>query len=156
MSTKKIEINYLEYDSIDELPEEDKILIQSALNISENAYAPYSHFKVGAVVEFLNGERVLGSNQENMAYPSGLCAERVAVFSASSLRPRTPIKTIAIAARNEKGEIANASPCGACRQVLLEYESSLKHPIRVLFFNNNRKILSFNSVSDILPFHFEM
>src|SRR3954449_7557646 len=121
------------YDSIDELHEDDAWLLSEAREVTQHAYAPYSHFRVGAIARLSNGEVVAGSNQENASFPVGLCAERVLLASAASLFPRVPIDTIAISYDNEKGESNHPiSPCGICRQSLLEYETKLKHPIRVI------------------------
>ncbi|MGZ4091056.1 MAG: cytidine deaminase, partial [Bacteroidia bacterium] len=122
---KQLTINteFIVYDSIEDLDNSDKELLERAKEATLSAYAPYSNFYVGAAVLLENGSIVTGTNQENAAYPSGLCAERVAVFSASSLYPNTKIKAIAVSARTKnKKLIMPLSPCGACRQSMCEYE----------------------------------
>src|SRR3954469_24039176 len=121
------------YDSIEELSEEDAWLLNEARQVTEHAYAPYSHFQVGAVAKLLNGEIVAGSNQENASFPVGLCAERVLLASASSLYPNIPVASIAISYRSSEVESDHPiSPCGICRQSLQEFEQRVKHPIRLI------------------------
>ncbi|MCH8902936.1 MAG: cytidine deaminase [Bacteroidetes bacterium] len=136
----------------DEVTDEDAHLVESAKKISKSAYAPYSNFQVGASILLENGSQVDGSNQENAAYPSGLCAERVAVFSAASNYPGKTIKTIAVYANGSNDPVA---PCGACRQVIFEYEQKQKSTIRILLTNDSEKIFQINSVSDIFPMGFK-
>lgn len=153
METKEIRIIVQEYASIDELPENDRKLLITARETTSRAYAPYSGFKVGAAVELGNGEIVEGSNQENMAYPSGLCAERVALFYAGSKYPDQPIKAMAITAVNQKGELAPvAAPCGACRQVMLESEVRSETPMRLIL--DGEKIIVLEGIGSLLPFSF--
>lgn len=153
MIPKKIEINYMEYDSEKELEAQDQTLLKSAQNNLQNAYAPYSQFKVSALVKLAGNTHVLGTNQENAAYPSGLCAERVAVFSAKATHPEKEVEKIFIV--TEQGNELPFSPCGACRQALIEYEMTQKKPIQVLLKSGKSKIWKFNSVRDLLPFAFE-
>ncbi len=156
MKKLTLTIDYLEYDSIDELNAEDKSLMQKAQEASNTAYAPYSNFNVGAAVLLENGEIVKGSNQENAAYPTGLCAERVAVFSAASNYPGVAIKTIAITAKSSKIAVDNPiSPCGNCRQAISEYEVLYKKPIRFLLMGETGKVLELKSVESLLPLRFE-
>lgn len=154
METKEIRIYVREYDSIETLAENDGALLQLARQTTSNAYAPYSGFKVGAAVELANGELIAGSNQENMAYPSGLCAERVALFCAGSRFPEVAVKTIAVTAINSEGKVpAIAAPCGACRQVMQETEVRAKQKIRIIL--DGQPITILEGVESLLPFSFK-
>lgn len=141
--------------SYDELSEEYKKLIELAKENSRNAYAPYSQFNVGAVVLLENGVTVNGNNQENSAYPSSLCAERVAMYAANANYPNISPKAIAIAA-NTKGEFLKSpiTPCGSCRQVLLESEVRYNKPIEVILYGSEH-IYIISNVKDLLPLCFE-
>lgn len=147
------EITYLEYDSLNELSEQERDLVNKTESNLINSYSPYSLFKVSALIYFEDGTYVLGTNQENAAYPSGLCAERVAVYSAKSNYPEKTIKLITIV--TELGNEFPFSPCGSCRQSLMEYEMTQKSPIQVILKSGNSKIWKFSSISDLLPFAFE-
>lgn len=138
-----------------ELTPEQQQLVEAARKATFRSYAPYSHFCVGAAVLLENGVTIAGSNQENAAYPSGICAERTAAFYAHSAHPDTPFSTIAIAARDTDGlpTPQPISPCGACRQVLLEYETIAGHNIPVILVGNE-KIYIFPSVASLLPYSF--
>ena len=152
---KDLLISYQEFDSTAELGERDRELMQCAIAATKGAYAPYSGFQVGAAVRLKDGTVVVGSNQENMAYPSGLCAERTAIFAASAQRPDCrDYEALAIVGRNNKGECCEASPCGACRQVLSEYEQRQGHSMRVLCYLEGGRVRVFGKVSDLLPFLF--
>ena len=130
-------------------------LLQKAKEIALTAYAPYSKFKVGAAILLENNQIVSGTNQENAAYSDGLCAERVAVFAASSQYPHQKMKGIAIAAYDEKNEtFVGVTPCGSCRQVLLEYELKQCSAIKVIFSNQKGNILVFEKIKDLLPLAF--
>ena len=154
MIEKKITTTFIKSE-LNVLTDSDKNLIRIAKNSLKSAYAPYSGFLVGASVLLENGEVVAGNNQENVAYPSGLCAERVAIFYASSEFPNAKIKTIAITAISKKFEIKDViSPCGACRQVISEYEVKQNENIRVLLHQANDTVIIINSISDLLPFMF--
>ena len=120
----------------EELTAEEQHLIQLAIEATEHSYAPYSHFCVGAAVRLDNGIEIAGSNQENAAYPSGLCAERTALFYAGAQHPDQPVRMLAIAARGTDGELTEepTGPCGACRQVIIESETRAKDPIRILLY----------------------
>lgn len=143
------------YDSIDELNEQDAWLLNEAREVTQDAYAPYSHFKVGAIARLGNGEIVAGSNQENASFPVGLCAERVLLASAASLFPKVPIETIAISYHNENGESNHPiSPCGLCRQNLLEYESRVNHPIRVILGGLRGNVYIIERAAMLLPLSF--
>ena len=153
---KTIVIDYQEYESIDELPREDSALMQKAIGAIEGSYAPYSGFHVGAALRLKNGIVVEGSNQENVAYPSGLCAERTAIFSASAQYPQCrDYEALAIVGRNAEGVLCEASPCGACRQVLSEYEHVQGHPLRVICYLEGGRVRVFPSVVSLLPFSFD-
>lgn len=152
---KNLTLTFLEFDHFSELSENDQLLVTKANEIVENAYAPYSKFKVGASVLLENGEIILGSNQENIAYPSGLCAERVALFYAGANFPNLKIDTICIVAKGDLIPIDHLlSPCGSCRQVMSESEMRQNKPFRVILVSQNNKVLIFNSALDLLPLAF--
>lgn len=153
MNTIEIKIQ-VEYRLINELSDSERELIEAAKKATDNSYSPYSHFRVGAALRLSDGRIVIGANQENAAFPSGLCAERSAIFAAQSNWPEQSIESIAIAARNENGFVAvPVSPCGSCRQVMLEMEERYKHPIRVLLYGT-QGVHVINSVKDLLPLCF--
>ena len=154
MTNKEIKIAYQEFDSLNELCHKDRLLAEAAIDATSRSYAPYSNFNVGAAIMYEDGEIIQGSNQENAAYPSGLCAERTALFYASSRRPDTPIISLAIAA-SQKGTLCNipATPCGACRQVMAQYQVKSCKPMTVLLIGGE-KIWKFASVDDLLPLTF--
>lgn len=144
------------YDSKAELKEDDFNLMEQAHKAVIDAYAPYSHFHVGAAVLLANGKVVIGNNQENAAYPSGMCAERVAIWSAASRFPNEKVLKIAIAVKSNLKEVTKpVAPCGACRQTLLEYEVKQKAPISIFFMGETGKVIKSNSLSDLLPFAFD-
>lgn len=147
-------IDVKEY-GFDELPELWKRLVEEARTATRRSYAPYSHFCVGAAIALDNGEIVVGSNQENAAFPSGTCAERTACYYAGARYPDAHFDVIAIAARGTDGEFQKEpiSPCGACRQALLEYEKLAGHPVKVLLAARD-KVWLFPSVSSLLPLSF--
>ncbi|QWX85726.1 cytidine deaminase [Cellulophaga sp. HaHaR_3_176] len=127
----------------------------SAVEARKNAYAPYSNFQVGAAVLLENGEVVIGSNQENAAYPSGLCAERVAIYHASAKYPNVIIKAVAISATSKNYVVDSpAAPCGNCRQSMIEYEQKQKLPIKILLMGEKGEVLKIDSLLDILPLAF--
>ena len=155
MKEINISITAQEYDSTDAMDLSSQTLIQAAKEAAKNAYAPYSNFKVGAAVLLDNGKIIIGNNQENAAYPSGLCAERVAVFAASSQYPDAVIKAVAITAVSDSFEINTPiSPCGACRQVLTEYEFKSGEDIKLILTGHVGKVLVINNVKTLLPFTF--
>ncbi len=139
----------------DELSENQKKLVEKAKEQVANAYAPYSGFHVGAAIELVDGHVFAGNNQENSAYPSGLCAERVAMFYANAQCPKTPVKTLAIAAFTN-GEFLKSpvTPCGACRQVLLESETRFDNDIEVILYGTD-EIYVLQNVKQLLPLCFE-
>jgi len=152
---KRISFEIKIYDALDELSPEDRALMLKAVAAGKNAYAPYSKFRVGAAVQMANAEVVIGSNQENASYPSGLCAERVAIFHAGAKFPGVVINTIAITATSDNFEVTNpAAPCGNCRQAIFEYEFKQKQPIRLLLMGQTGAIIACSSVADILPLGF--
>lgn len=154
---KSLIINYQEFDSIEGLGEGDRELLNRAAGATESAYAPYSGFRVGAALRLKDGTVAWGSNQENAAYPSGLCAERTAIFAASAQRPEMrDYEALAIVGRNTEGELCEASPCGACRQVLSEYERLQGHPLRVITLIGDGRVRVVGSVADLLPFAFNL
>ena len=143
------------YNSVIELPKEFHQLVEKAKQALSSSYSPYSGFQVSAAVELISGEIVLGSNQENIAYPSGLCAERVALFSAGTNFPKQNIKTIAITATSINGPVTNpVTPCGSCRQVMIELEHNQKEPITVIMTGSEGNVWVTNSVTDLIPFYF--
>lgn len=152
---KELTISYSEC-SMEELSPADRSLIDEAIAATDNSYSPYSHFKVGAALRMADGSIVRGSNQENIAYPSGLCAERTAMFAASAQHGDMAIDTLAIVARNPQGNLCGASPCGACRQVMSEYENRQDRKMRIVVYFSETKILIFDKVESLLPFSFEM
>lgn len=139
---------------MDELSETDRQLVDKAIQATANSYARYSHFNVGAALRLLDGQIVIGANQENAAYPCGLCAERTAIFAAQAQRPDQPITDIAIAAKNSNGLLAAPiSPCGQCRQVMLEIEDRYNRPLRILLYGTNGVLVA-DSTKDLMPLHF--
>ena len=143
------------YDSIDDLLPEDALLVKEARKVTDNAYSPYSHFNVGAIAQLANGKTVTGTNQENAAYPVGICAERVLLSTAASLFPNVAINTLAISYDNKNGESNHPiSPCGICRQTLLEYEERVKQPIRLILSGLEGKIYIIKKASQLLPLSF--
>ena len=137
-----------------ELSAQDSELVEAAKRATENSYSPYSEFKVGAALRLLNGDVVTGSNQENASYPLGLCAERTAIFHAQHTHPDQPIVALAIAAfANGQFYPEPISPCGACRQVMLEVENRYHHPMRVLLYGTSGTHVV-DTVKDLLPFQF--
>jgi len=155
MTNKEIKIAYMEYASMEELPAQDRLLANAAVEAVALSYAPYSNFNVGAAVMFEDGEIVKGANQENAAYPSGLCAERTALFYASASRPDKAMTGIAIAA-GQNGKICKspATPCGACRQVMAQYQTKSGKSMSVLLVGAD-KIWRFEKVDDLLPLIFD-
>lgn len=146
---------FIVYDSIEELPSEIQTLFKQAVQAQKNAYAPYSKFRVGVAISLDNGEIVLGSNQENAAYPSGLCAERVALYQAASNFPESKILKIVITAAPEATGIpAPIPPCGSCRQSIAEYETKQESPIEIYFMGEIGKIYKSESLKNLLPLIF--
>jgi cytidine deaminase len=144
-----------EYDHIEDLPDADQKLMNAAIEARSRAYAPYSHFYVGAAVLLDDGTIVLGNNQENVAYPSGLCAERTALFAAGANYPGKGVAKVAIAARSNDFVVETPIyPCGACRQVMSEYEQLSKRPMEILMMGAQGKVHVVNGLINILPVAF--
>ncbi len=155
---KKITITteFSVFDSKEQLPEEIKNLMELAIEIRKKAYAPYSKFRVGAAILLDNGKIVLGSNQENAAYPSGLCAERVAIFQAGAIYPDAKILKLAITATaDEKPVNSPIPPCGSCRQSIAEYEFKQNTPIEIFFMGESGEVYKSDSLTNLLPLVFD-
>ncbi len=148
----KIQINECQ---MDDLTTEERQLVEMAIEATSRSYARYSHFHVGAAIELANGERIIGCNQENAAFPAGLCAERTAIFAAGAQYPNTPVKTLAIAARDTTGELTQepVSPCGTCRQVMIETETRFQQPIRILLYGQ-RRLYVMDGIRHLMPLSF--
>jgi cytidine deaminase len=140
---------------MDELTSDEQFLVEKAIESTNNSYAPYSNFHVGAAIQLENGEVLPGCNQENAAFPAGLCAERSAIFAAGAQYPEVPITMLAIAARNTKGELTEepVSPCGTCRQVLIETETRHGQSIRILLYGK-RCIYVMEGIRNLMPLSF--
>jgi cytidine deaminase len=155
MNEKKFEFDYQVYDDIKQLTEKDAWLLTEARKVTELAYAPYSNFHVGAVAVLSNGSMVAGTNQENASYPVGICAERVLLGSASTLHPNVAIESMAISYNSNAIKSDHPiSPCGMCRQALLEFETRNKKPIRLILAGQEGKIYIIKAASQLLPFAF--
>ena len=156
MQQKDLLISYFELDSDNELLRDDLNLLNIAKDSLKSAYVPYSHYKVGSAVLLENGIIITGSNQENMAFPSGLCAERVALFAAASQHPGITIKSIAITAQSQDFPVEEpVSPCGACRQTMIEYETIQGEPIKLILGCETGKTILVMKVGDLLPLSFK-
>lgn len=155
MTHKHLEIQYTEYNSLQDLSVDFQELYERAKRATEHAYAPYSQFKVGAAILMDNGEIITGSNQENVAYPSGLCAERTAIFYVGSTQHGN-IKAIAVAATKDSIShfIEDISPCGGCRQVMVEYENKQDRNIQFIMPAKDGRFIVLDSVKALLPFEF--
>lgn len=153
---RHLTLRYHELASADQLGPAERQVWEAARAATAHAYAPYSRFHVGAALLLADGTLVQGTNQENAAYPSGLCAERTLLFGLAGGRPAPPphIVGMAVAARPAAGDFGPALPCGACRQVMLEYEVRQRQPIWLLLPSVNGTILRFEQLADLLPFHF--
>ena len=144
------------FNGINELPSEIQTLMNQAIETRKNAYAPYSKFRVGAAILLDNGKIVLGSNQENAAYPSGLCAERVAIFQAGAIYPNAKIvKLVITAASDTNPTLTPIPPCGACRQSIAEYEFKQDTPIEIYFMGESGEVYKSNSINNLLPLSFD-
>ena len=140
---------------MDELTEEERNLVALAIEGTTRSYAPYSHFHVGAALLLKDGTTIIGCNQENAAFPSGICAERSAIFAAGAQYPDQPVMMLAIAARNEKGELQDepVSPCGPCRQVIIETETRFKQPVRILLYGK-KHVFIVDGIRQLMPLSF--
>ena len=155
MKESKYEFSYEVYEDISELNEKDAWLLADARNVTKDAYAPYSNFQVGAVAILANGEVVAGTNQENASYPVGICAERVLLGTVATLHPNVPIESIAISYNSDGMKSDHPiSPCGMCRQSLMEYETRLHKPIRLILSGQEGKVFVIKTASLLLPFAF--
>jgi cytidine deaminase len=144
------------YDGLQELPDESRLLMEQAMTTKNSAYAPYSKFKVGAAVLLGNGKMVTGNNQENAAYPSGMCAERIAFWNAATLYPNEIIVKLAITASSSSHTLKEpVAPCGACRQTLLEYELNQEQVVEVYLMGEEGKIIKVHALVDLLPIAFD-
>ncbi|GAA0752244.1 cytidine deaminase [Psychroflexus lacisalsi] len=156
MIQKQINTTIEIYDSVTELPDDIQKLMKRAVDARESAYAPYSKFMVGAAIILDNGEVVKGSNQENASYPSGLCAERTAIYAAGANYPNQKIKAMAITATSVKHDVLEPiAPCGACRQAIAEYEQKQDEPIEIYFTGTKGKVIHVKALLDILPLAFD-
>lgn len=140
---------------MEELDDRERTLIEKAVEATSRSYAPYSRFHVGAAVLLENGEMVIGCNQENAAFPAGICAERTALFSAGAQYPGIPVVMLAIAARNTEGVLQDepVSPCGVCRQVIIETENRYHRPVRILLYGK-KHIYLISSIKELMPLSF--
>ena len=155
MKTVRLAINYEEYSSIEEMDPKDQALVREAIEAQKGSYAPYSRFNVGAAVLLEDGTVVRGANQENAAYPSGLCAERTAMFAAGANHPgKTMVSLAIVGGFGHSVSPTPCSPCGACRQVMAEYQTLSGKPLSVIMFGTD-KAWKFSRVDDILPFIFD-
>lgn len=156
MKEIKITSSFKVYNQMTDLPNEIQSLMQEAVQIRKKAYAPYSKFRVGAAILLDNGKIVLGSNQENAAYPSGLCAERVAIFQAGAIYPDAKIIQLAITAASDTNPtLSPIPPCGACRQSIAEYEFKQDTPIEIYFMGESGEIYKSDSINNLLPLSFD-
>ena len=155
---KQVNINaaFTVYQSTEELPKDIKSLMEQAVEIRKKAYAPYSKFRVGTALLLDNDKIVLGSNQENAAYPSGLCAERVAIFQSGSIYPEAKIMKMAITAASDTNKTTTPiPPCGACRQSISEYEFKQNTPIEIYFMGETGEVYKSDSIKNLLPLAFD-
>jgi len=157
MYNQKYSFEFEVYDSIDDLDAADAFLLKKAREAAEGAYAPYSHFFVGAVAKLANGEILSGTNQENASYPVTLCAERSLLATVAAIHPKVPIETMAITYHNHNANSNSShpiSPCGMCRQSLVEYEGRLNQPIRLILGGFDGKVYVVEKASSLLPLSF--
>jgi cytidine deaminase len=147
---------YYEFDSVEELEINDRLLMEEAIKAVENAYAPYSNYSVGAALLLENGKILTGNNQENVAYPSGMCAERVVLYYASANFPEVPVIAVAITAKSAAFKIDSpVPPCGSCRQVFAEYENKHNRKIKIILKGNTGKVFVFEGIEQLLPLIFK-
>lgn len=154
MKKLNVDISISSY-SVEELSEQDRMLVEKAMKATDNSYSPYSHFKVGAAILLDDGIVMTGANQENAAFSVTICAERSAIFAAQAQHPELPIRAIAIAARNDGGFTNKpVSPCGACRQAMVEIENRYGQPLHILLYGKNA-VYVMDSVRNIMPLSFQ-
>lgn len=155
MNIQNFSISYQTFNSLQELSETDQMLCAKAVDAMATSHSPYSKFRVGTAILLADDQIVLGSNQENVAYPSGLCAERVALFNIGVNYPKAVIKTMVITAHTDSFKIVNpVTSCGGCLQVMIEIEKRQNSPIEVLFYCIDGQILKVKSVKSLIPFAF--
>ncbi|MET0242436.1 MAG: cytidine deaminase [Flavitalea sp.] len=148
-------IKYEEFQFSDKLPKDDKMLLEKAREATADAYAPYSHFKVGAAARLDNGEIVTGTNQENASYPVGICAERTLLAAVSTQHKGRHIVSMAVSYDNEGGDSDQpVAPCGMCRQALVEFETRMQHPVKMIMGGLTGGVISVENASSLLPFAF--
>ena len=154
MKDVRLEIK-MRFAQLTELSEEERTLVERAISSTDRSYSPYSHFSVGAAIRLGDGKIFDGANQENAVFPVGLCAERTAIFAAQVAHPELPITAIAIAAKNPHGELTEepVTPCGSCRQVMLEIENRYNVPMRVLLYGK-KGVYLIETVKDLMPLSF--
>lgn len=155
---KKVTIttNYTSYNNLTELDSENQMLFKKAIKVRDTAYAPYSNFLVGTAILLANGKVITGSNQENAAYPSGLCAERVAIYYAAAKYPNIDILKIVISAKSNNKKVDKpVAPCGSCRQAIAEYETKQVKDIKLLFMGETGEIIESSSLKNLLPLGFD-
>ncbi len=156
MKKVKLTTEYTLYSDLSELDLQDQKLMEMAIATRKKAYAPYSNFSVGTALLLDNQEIITGNNQENAAYPSGLCAERVAIYYAGSKFPNVAIKKIVISASSSQNKVTQpVAPCGSCRQAIAEYEVKQDYPIEIIFMGETGTIIKTNSLKDLLPLGFD-
>lgn len=138
-----------------ELTADEQKLVQMAIEATSRSYAKYSRFHVGAAIQLANGAMLLGCNQENAAFPAGICAERSAIFAAGAQFPDVPVTTIAIAARDTNGQLTQqpVSPCGTCRQVMIETETRFRQPLRIILYGQQR-LFVMDGIKNLMPLSF--
>jgi cytidine deaminase len=155
MTNHEIKIAFEEYHTLEEVNTADRALCQESVKAMENSHSPYSRFKVGAALRLQSGRIIYGSNQENVAYPSGLCAERTALFHWGANYPDDPIESIAVTAHTDSFIITTpVTPCGSCLQVMAEYEKKQKQQIRILLYCYNGPVWVTTGIESFLPFLF--
>ena len=156
MQKLQLTTEYILYENKEELDIESQKLLDIAIETRKKAYAPYSKFSVGAAILLDNGKIITGNNQENAAYPSGMCAERVAIYSAGAMHPESTIKKITISASSSQRKVVKpVAPCGACRQAIAEYEIKQDTPIEIIFMGETGAIIKVHSLKDLLPLAFD-
>jgi len=155
MTEHQVEITFKEYDTLAELDKPTRDLCAEAIKAMQGSHSPYSKFRVGAALRLQSGKIIYGSNQENVAYPSGLCAERVALFNWGANHSDDPIEAMAVTASTDEFEILQpVTSCGSCLQVLAEYEKKQGKPVEIILFCNNGPVWVMNGVERFLPFLF--
>jgi cytidine deaminase len=155
MKEKEIRFSYTLFESVEELAKPIQDLMHLAMQSRDKAYAPYSRFKVGAALRLDDASVVTGNNQENASYPSGLCAERTAIYAAGANYPDAKIDVLAISATSEKHDVLEPiAPCGACRQAIAEYEQKQNQPIQIYFMGTKGRVIHVKALQDILPLAF--